>query len=140
MPNLSIPIPDDSGEMSVEDLDEYIEKKIDQMTRKLVLDLFLLLVVWTPVDTGRARAGWGIGKRRPSTVVPGEGDYFTDPRPSRNVFQPSELLVWYITNNVSYIEVLDDGRGLRDGQMRGSEQAPTGMTTLALLELRRSLR
>jgi hypothetical protein len=139
MPNLSIPIPDDFGEMSIEDLDDYITEKIDQITRKLILDLFTLLVVWTPADTGRARAGWGIAKRSPSTSEPGEGDYFPEPRPSRNVFKPSDLLIWYITNNVSYIEVLDDGRSIRDGQMRGSEQAPTGMTSLALQELERSM-
>lgn len=30
--------------------------------------------------------------------------------------------------NYPYAEVLDAGRGYRDGQMRGSEQAPGGMT------------
>jgi hypothetical protein len=140
MPSLSIRIPDDSGLLTVEELDEYIEEKIDQLTRMIVLNLFKFLVAWTPHDTGRARAGWGIGKRMPPTSEPGEGDYFSDPRPPRSVFQPSQLLTWYITNNVSYIEVLDDGRGLRDGQMRGSDQAPTGMTIVALQELERFLR
>lgn len=136
---VTIDVPDDFGELSVEAVDDYIIMKVDQMTRKMVLNLFYLLVAWTPVDTGRARAGWGIGKRRPLENSPGEGDYFLDPRPPRIVFNPSELLVWYVTNNVQYIEVLDDGRGVRDGQMRGSEQAPTGITSLALQELERSM-
>jgi hypothetical protein len=33
-----------------------------------------------------------------------------------------------IIANYNYAEVLDLGRGFRDGQMRGSEQAPQGMT------------
>jgi hypothetical protein len=33
-----------------------------------------------------------------------------------------------IEANYDYAEVLDAGRGFRDGQMRGSEQAPDGMT------------
>lgn len=33
-----------------------------------------------------------------------------------------------IQANYSYAEVLDQGRSVRDGQMRGSKQAPKGMT------------
>jgi hypothetical protein len=33
-----------------------------------------------------------------------------------------------IVANYNYANVLDKGRGYRDGQMRGSEQAPQGMT------------
>ena len=33
-----------------------------------------------------------------------------------------------ITANYSYADVLDQGRGFRDGQMRGSIQAPNGMS------------
>ena len=33
-----------------------------------------------------------------------------------------------IEANYPYATVLDEGRGFRDGQMRGSEQAPNGMT------------
>lgn len=33
-----------------------------------------------------------------------------------------------ITANYPYAGVLDEGRGYRDGQMRGSQQAPDGMT------------
>lgn len=37
-----------------------------------------------------------------------------------------------INAKYKYAEVLDAGRGYRDGQMRGSEQAPKGMSTPAL--------
>lgn len=33
-----------------------------------------------------------------------------------------------IQTNYNYARVLDQGRGMRDGQMRGSTQAPKGMT------------
>ena len=41
-----------------------------------------------------------------------------------------------INANYSYAEVLDKGRGFRDGQMRGSEQAPRGMTQPTIEALR----
>ena len=34
----------------------------------------------------------------------------------------------YITANYGYAQVLEKGRGFRDGQMRGSTQAPKGMS------------
>lgn len=42
-----------------------------------------------------------------------------------------------IQANYPYANVLDQGRGFRDGQMRGSDQAPKGMTEPAIEELRR---
>lgn len=42
-----------------------------------------------------------------------------------------------IKANYPYANVLDQGRGYRDGQMRGSDQAPEGMTKPAIEELRK---
>ena len=42
-----------------------------------------------------------------------------------------------IQANYPYANVLDEGRGFRDGQMRGSEQAPIGMTQPAIEALRK---
>lgn len=36
-----------------------------------------------------------------------------------------------------YASVLDDGRGYRDGQMRGSDQAPEGMSKPTMKEIAR---
>ena len=41
-----------------------------------------------------------------------------------------------INANYGYADVLDKGRGIRDGQMRGSEQAPEGMTKPTIEALR----
>jgi hypothetical protein len=42
-----------------------------------------------------------------------------------------------INANYGYATVLDKGRGFRDGQMRGSEQAPQGMSKPTIEALRR---
>lgn len=55
----------------------------------------------TPVDTGRAKRGWA---------------------------QRREGRGYVIYNNVPYIGVLDKGRHLTSRGMRGSRQAPKGMT------------
>jgi hypothetical protein len=41
-----------------------------------------------------------------------------------------------IVANYPYAGVLDEGRGYRDGQMRGSEQAPKGMSEPTLQHVR----
>lgn len=63
-------------------------------------ELYTEIKATTPVDTGRARAGWR--KKEFNNKVE-------------------------ISNAVPYIGVLDEGRGFRDGQMRGSKQAPKGI-------------
>lgn len=44
-----------------------------------------------------------------------------------------------IVANYPYAKVLDDGRGFRDGQMRGSEQAPDGMSKPTLEYIQRTV-
>lgn len=62
----------------------------------------------TPVDTGRAKRGWAKAKRG--------NDYL-------------------IYNNVPYIKILDKGRHMTRRGMRGSTQAPQGMTKPTLNSL-----
>jgi hypothetical protein len=45
-----------------------------------------------------------------------------------NARRNTKLIGNEIQANYSYASVLDQGRGVRDGQMRGSEQAPKGMS------------
>ena len=63
----------------------------------------------TPVDTGRAKRGWAMRPKR--------GGYL-------------------IYNNVPYIGVLDKGRHMTPRGMRGSLQAPKGMTKPTLDSIR----
>tara|TARA_R110000851_G_scaffold111960_3_gene235873 strand:+ start:2030 stop:2347 length:318 start_codon:yes stop_codon:yes gene_type:complete len=69
--------------------------------RILANDLFSGVKQLTPVDTGTAKRGWKMARR-------GKG--------------------YLITNNVPYITVLDKGRHMTSRGMRGSVQAPRGMT------------
>ena len=47
-----------------------IEKIADLVKRKLALELFAELLQTTPVDTGRARAGWNLGPMLTANVPP----------------------------------------------------------------------
>jgi len=64
----------------------------------------------TPVDTGRAKAGWR-------------------DRMTNNGYE--------ITNNVPYIGVLDKGRHMTNKGMRGSRQAPRGIVGPSLESIKR---
>lgn len=64
----------------------------------------------TPVDTGRAKAGW---RKQDQT------NGFT------------------ISNQVPYIEVLDKGRHMTRKGMRGSKQAPRGIVGPSLESIKR---
>lgn len=64
----------------------------------------------TPVDTGRARAGW-----RSQTQQSG----------------------FEIENSVPYIGVLDKGRHMTSRGMRGSKQAPKGIVGPSLTAIKR---
>jgi uracil phosphoribosyltransferase len=68
--------------------------------KRLADELYKEIVKTTPVHTGRARSGW------------------------RKQVQNKNFT---IENAVPYIGVLDQGRSFRDGQMRGSKQAPKGI-------------
>jgi len=85
-------------------------KRLEQkQSRLLANDIFRSVKDLTPVDTGRAKRNWRLLKRR---------------------------FGYIINNTVPYIGVLDAGRGLRAGQMRGSKQAPRGMTKPTFERLR----
>lgn len=64
----------------------------------------------TPVDTGRAKAGWNKNVR---------SDSFT------------------VSNAVPYIEVLDKGRHMTRRGLRGSNQAPKGIVGPSLDSIKR---
>ena len=61
--------------------------------------------------------------------------YRLTPVKSGNAKQNTKLVGNTIEADYPYAQVLDDGRSFRQGQMRGSTQAPQGMTkpTMALM-------
>lgn len=109
-----------------------LDLNLATIVRKIAFDLFAELTKRTPVDTGRARAGWGVSIDVPdiTTVPPEPPEGVTLPAPGLpNLSAVDGTQVVYILNNVVYIEALEDGH---------SEQAPAGMVrlSLALLELK----
>lgn len=108
--------------------------KVNLMQRKLALQALRGLVHKTPIDTGRARGNW-----QTTTATPAEGAIGGITRKGQSVSSsPIEKgsvairaaqpfgVIW-ISNNLPYIEALEDG---------SSTQAPNGMLATTLSELR----
>lgn len=61
------------------------------------------------------------------------------PRQTGNARRNTQVTDREITADYPYAAVLDQGRGFRDGQMRGSQQAPQGMTKPTIEFIERNL-
>lgn len=123
------------------ELSKYVEDGVEEIIKKSTFDLFEMIVARTPVDTGAAASNWKIGITDTS-----EADYQnTNPvgnlQRQRQLFFTQKItnIIW-IVNNLSYISVLEEGRGVRDGKMRGSTQAPQGIVGISLVEFNEFLK
>lgn len=120
-------------EADLEKFAEDIDAEIQTVIRKVVIALHDKIVERTPVDTGRARASWGIEEDTPGSFEQDE-DYFnpsgadSDAKLAqaevRRDFDP--YTIFWIFNNLPYILALEYGH---------STQAPTGMVRIALAEV-----
>ena len=122
---------------------EIVPEKFVEFHKKVVLDALSKLVRKTPVDTGRARLNWNVGIGAPDDSVredtaPGKTAPVAEGQMGeaglevfkRGLVAMSDLgpfQVVYVSNNVIYIEFLEQGR---------STQAPNGMLSLTMTELR----
>jgi hypothetical protein len=102
--------------------------KMDQIVRKVALELFTRIIYKTPVDTGRARANWqvSIGTRPSGTVEIDDksGNATVSQATAKSAgFKAGDTI--YLANNLPYIRRLEDGY---------SQQAPAGMVTLTVQE------
>ena len=109
---------------------DYVDGSIVQIVKKACIDLYRRIVERTPVDTGRAKASWGLSifnsadvatkskysESQISEIINTEVRDFTTKRLGTQVV---------IYNNLEYIEFLENG---------SSGQAPTGMVTVSLVE------
>ena len=85
------------------------------------------------LDTGRAKGNWNIGlsnidytvNENATSSVKGQAGYENLPR------EGAGNKVIYITNNLPYINVLENG---------SSKQAPNGMVSLTMQDVQRSIR
>ena len=99
-----------------------IEQRADLIKRKIALEIYRELIETTPVDTGRARAGWSLGPMLTGYVPPKDGAFgvSTTVNPS---MAPQNAPIIYIYNNVEYIGRLNAG---------SSTQAPRDFVQIAI--------
>ena len=102
-----------------------IEHRADNIKRKIALGIFRELLETTPIDTGRARAGWSLGPMLGSDVPPKDksGYGFDASMQVNPSMAPANAPIIYIYNNVEYIGRLNEGT---------STQAPREFVQLAI--------
>lgn len=108
----------------------YVEDNSEQIIKKACVDLYRRIVERTPVDTGRAKASWGIstgsdvpavsaGKLSDSEIAEIINSHVGEFRFGIDDDQIT------IMNNLEYISYLE---------AKGSQQAPVGMVAVSLTE------
>lgn len=115
------------------EIDEFVKnipKEAIAFQKKIVLEALRKLVMRTPVDTGRAKGNWQVSIGDPLIgkleTLDKEGQETVAKGLAAIADLPPYQVVW-ISNNLDYIELLEDGR---------SKQAPNGMLKLTVAELR----
>lgn len=115
------------------DLSKFAKKaNVDMrlVVRKLAFESFKRIILRTPVDTGRARANWGvtIGSPRVGFFIEGSdksgGATMSAAQAAVQQFDCEGSI--FITNNVPYIGPLEYG---------SSKQAPAGMVRVTVEEM-----
>lgn len=112
------------------ELGKRIEINADKLIIETSLAVLSELVVGTPVDTGRARGNWLVGRGSPRRPLPETIASLIDPSGQQtiqtgasSIRQRRPGVVLYISNNVPYIGRLNDG---------SSAQAPSGFIEMAV--------
>lgn len=100
--------------------------ELETVVRKVAFDVYKGITQKTPVDTGRAKANWNIGLGAINYKVT-KNTTFTAIEPPKG----SGKKIIYITNNLPYINALENG---------SSTQAPKGMVSLTMLDVQRSIK
>ncbi len=110
---------------------DHVDGSIEKVIRKACIDLYRAIVEKTPVDTGRAKASWGLATYEANdTQGPRDGYTFND----INAFVEANISEFEFTihddkviiyNNLEYIGHLENGT---------SQQAPAGMVSISLVE------
>lgn len=116
-----------------------VATRADRLTRQVALAADQAVVVGTPVDTGRARSNWiaQIGSRAPSAIEPyAPGELGSTKAQNTQAaldqaegvirgYMGGKGLAIYISNNVPYIQKLNDG---------SSAQAPANFVETAVMQ------
>ena len=113
--------------INLDGLAENVAVMADKVQRKAALDLFGELIQTTPIDTGRARAGWSMDARKGEDVPPPKASAY---RP-KNPVPPKGVPYIMVYNNVEYIVRLNEGH---------STQAPAHFVEQAVDKIARNLK
>lgn len=107
---------------------DWLPRLFRKVMRAVALAAHGTIIAMTPVDTGRARAGWDVTVSTPSTFVPPEGASSYSTRDISGVLTAMQTMQLgdscWITNNVVYIRRLNEG---------WSKQAPAGFVEGGLI-------
>ena len=111
-----------AGRIPLAQIGDYIEKRMEQLLRVVVLDVDTRCKMESPVDTGRFRMSWQVGENAaPGGQMP-EGNYPNMPALTRLNYNKETLgNVYSVHNNLPYAEPLANGT---------SNQAPAGWVQL----------
>ena len=124
MPHIDLNSPD-----GAEKIADILTRRTTDLMRMATIEFYRQVSVSTPVDTGRARAGWFITVNSPSTEVLPEGRYrLSLPQTVPSAISVSDKI--YITNNTPYIGKLNDGY---------SRQAPARFVELAAARIQAAI-
>lgn len=118
-------------------LAQRLEAGVEQRVRRTALAIDQAVVLGTPVDVGRARSNWQVTLDAPAegtrdAFVPGEGGATGAANARAAIAEGQQVIASYrigqnrtihITNNLPYIQALNDG---------SSAQAPAGFVEEAV--------
>lgn len=112
-------------------LAEYVDGSFEKVLRKACIDLYRAVVEKCPVDTGRAKASWGLATYHGDDVHDNQDGYTANELEQIIKDNVSDFKISvhddavFIYNNLEYIEFLENGT---------STQAPYGMVSISLVE------
>ena len=111
-----------AGRIPLAQIGDYIEKRMEQLLRVVVLDVDTRCKLESPVDTGRFRVSWQVGENAALGGQMPEGNYPNMPALTRLNYNKETLgNVYSVHNNLPYAEPLANGT---------SGQAPAGWVQL----------
>jgi hypothetical protein len=100
-----------AGRIPLSQIGNYIEQRMEQLLRVVVLDVDTRAKLESPVDTGRFRMSWQVGENAASGGQVPKGNYPNMPALTRINYQRERLgNVYSVHNNLPYAEPLADGR------------------------------
>jgi len=115
-------------EIDMEKFAKQAEINLETVVKRVSFEVYNKAKKNTPVDTGRARGSWNISEEYSDLSTLPEGQYPVGTTNAvGNISGKDEV---HISNNLEYINALDEGR---------SRQAPSGMVDVTIAQVEAEL-